>query len=67
MESQGDVGGGAGVCWGKAFWILSSFAERPNRFMPEVPDQNGLNFKQIFILSSVRRAEAEIKASVFDL
>lgn len=35
--------------------------------MPEVPDQNGLNFKQIFILSSVRRAEAEIKASVFDL
>lgn len=62
MESQGDEEGE-----GEACWMLSSFAERPNCFVAEVPDQNGLNFKQIFILSSVRRGEAEIKASVFDL
>lgn len=62
MESQGD-----GEREGKACWMLSSFAECPNCFVAEVPDQNGLNFKQIFILSSVRRGEAEIKASVFDL
>jgi len=41
--------------------------KHPNCFVAEVPDQNGLNFKQIFILSSARRAEAEIKASLFDL
>lgn len=47
--------------------MISSFAEHPNCFVAEVPDQNGLNFKQIFILSSVGRGEAEVKASVFDL
>lgn len=62
METQGDGGEGGNACW-----ILSSFAKRPNCFVAEVTDQNGLNFKQIFILSSVRRAEAEIKASAFDL
>lgn len=62
LESQCGRGPGGGRQ--VSFPLLQSIS---NCFVAEVPDQNGLNFKQIFILSSVRKTEAEIKASVFDL